>query len=56
MGASNSVMWNSYGVNCLPDETINNSIPHPSDLKRKRFFLPDVPHLFKNIKQALLNT
>lgn len=55
MGASNRAMWNSYGVNCSPDGTINNSIPHPSDSKRRLFFLPDVPHLFKNIKQSLIN-
>lgn len=55
MGASNKTMWTSYGINCSFGNNINNSIQHPYDPERKIFFLPDVPHVFKNIKQALIN-
>lgn len=55
MGASNKAMWSSCGVGSSFGGNINNSILHPCDSKHKLFFLPDVPHLFKNIKQALLN-
>lgn len=57
MGSSNKAMWTAYGINCQPgsEHTYNNCTPHPIDRERKLFFMPDVPHLFKNIKQSLLN-
>lgn len=57
MGSSNKAMWNLYGISCTPgpQNVYNNSIIHPIDPGRKLFFMPDVPHVFKNIKQSLLN-
>lgn len=57
MGSCNKAMWQSYGIYCTPglDNFFNNSIIHPCDPQRKLYFMPDVPHLFKNIKQGLFN-
>jgi len=57
MGSSNKAMWTAYGIECSPgsEHVYNNSASHPIDPERKLYFMPDVPHLFKNIKQSLLN-
>lgn len=57
MGACNKAMWGSFGIHCLPGSTghLQNSTVHPCDSNRELYFLPDVPNLFKNIKQALFN-
>lgn len=55
MGACNKAMWTSYGVGCSFLRDVNNSVLHPCDSERKLYFLPDVPHLFKNIKQSIIN-
>lgn len=54
IGSSNKAMWNSHGIFCTlgPEHINSNSTIHP---ERKLFFMPDGPHLFKNIKQSLLN-
>jgi len=57
MGACNKAIWKNLGIHCLPESTghLQNSTVHPCDSNRDLYFLPDVPHLFKNIKQALFN-
>lgn len=65
MGPLNIKMWKSFGVHCkkvigMEDLTIdlNASIEHPFDHEkstRSLHFMADVPHLFKNICQALIN-
>lgn len=57
MGSSNKTMWQSYGIHCTPGlaNIFINNIVHPSDPQRRLYFMPDVPHLFKNIKQAIFN-
>lgn len=57
MGSCNKAMWNAYGIFCTPGSknVCKNYSQHPIDCKRKLYFMPDVPHLFKNIKQALFN-
>lgn len=57
MGSCNKAMWNAYGIYCTAglENSFNNFITHPIDPSRKLYFMPDVPHLFKNIKQALFN-
>jgi len=57
MGSSNKAMWTACGINCQPGSknVYNNSTPRPIDPERKLYFMPDVPHLFKNTKQSLLN-
>lgn len=48
MGSPNQAMWKAFGVN--HDET---SVPHPAGPDRRLYFMPDVPHLVKNLKSAL---
>lgn len=61
-------MWREFGIGCsknLNDETLskylhlNTMVVHPVQNKtgfpRNLFFLADVPHLFKNITQSLIN-
>lgn len=56
MGTLNQAMWSSFGIKCTRTPKgvfkIVNSIPHPLDSKRKLFFIPDVPHIFKNITNS----
>ncbi|VVC30477.1 Transposase protein [Cinara cedri] len=55
MGACNRAMWTSFVIHCLPAH-LQNNILHPCDPEcKKLYFLLDVPHLLKNIKQALFN-
>ncbi|CAM4567879.1 unnamed protein product [Leuciscus chuanchicus] len=45
----NQAMWKSFGV----DHT-KTSVPHPTTPDRCLYFMPDVPHLVKNLKSALV--
>ncbi len=49
MGSPNQAMWKSFGV----DHT-KTSVPHPTTPDRHLYFMPDVPHLVKNLKSALV--
>jgi len=51
MGASNKSMCMSYGVHCKSNGNVKNSITHPFEPERNLYFMADVPHLLKNIKQ-----
>lgn len=55
MGASNKSMWTSYNVHCSSSGSMKNSVPHPFEPERNLYFMADVPHLLKNIKQSLFN-
>lgn len=56
MGTLNQAMWSSFGIKCTRTPKglykIVNSIEHPLDPNRKLFFIPDVPHIFKNITNS----
>lgn len=49
MGSPNQAMWKSFGV----DHNVT-SVPHPATPDRQLYFMPDVPHLVKNLKSALV--
>lgn len=54
MGAFNRAMWTSFGVSCgMYCETVNK-VPHPEASGKWLYFLADVPHVFKNIKSAII--
>ncbi|KAJ8956758.1 hypothetical protein NQ314_006632 [Rhamnusium bicolor] len=55
MGPSNQALWKKLDVNAGPSTPIKNFCFNPAAPDRKLFFTPDVPHLFKNIKSALVN-
>jgi len=55
MGASNKSMRMSYGIYCKSNGNVKNSIPHPFEPKHNLYFMADVPHLLKKIKQSLFN-
>ena len=54
MGASNRAMWRSFGVSCGKHCQTVNKIPHPEAPDKWLHFLADVPHVFKNIKSAII--
>lgn len=49
MGSPNRAMWKSFGV-----DHKTTSVPHPATPDRQLHFMPDVPHLVKNLKSALV--
>lgn len=49
MGSPNQAMWKSFGV-----DHNNTSVTHPATPDRQLIFMPDVPHLLKNLKSALI--
>nr|XP_054757276.1 uncharacterized protein LOC129263389 [Lytechinus pictus] len=55
MGSANRAMWKSFGIKCGKHCRTKSKIPHPQDPAKWLHFLADVPHLFKNIKAALVN-
>ncbi|KAJ3604002.1 hypothetical protein NHX12_028743 [Muraenolepis orangiensis] len=50
MGSPNRAMWKSFGVN--QNQTW---VRHPAQSDMRLYFMPDVPHLVKNWKSALVN-
>lgn len=56
MGTLNQAMWSSFGIKCTRTPKgvfkIVNSIEHPLDASRRLYFIPDVPHIFKNITNS----
>ena len=49
MGSPNQAMWKSFGV-----DHNKTSVAHPATPDRQLYFMPDVPHLVKNLKTALI--
>ena len=50
MGSPNQAMWRAFGV-----DHNKTSVPHPVTPDRKLYFMPDVPHLVKNLRNALIH-
>lgn len=55
MGSANRAMWKSFGIICGKHCQTVYRIPHPHETEGWLYFLADVPHLFKNIKSALVS-
>lgn len=47
-------LWKSCGINVGHSE-LRNYISHPSDPNRFLYFIADVSHLLKNLKESLIN-
>lgn len=54
MGSSNQRLWKHWNITAGKYCKVSNFIPHPLDNNRKLFVIPDVPHVFKNIKNMLM--
>lgn len=55
MGGVNQGMWKAFGnISASKHSRIQNSVPHPIDNNRKLFFFADAPHLYKNLRAALI--
>lgn len=54
MGAANQAMWKAFDIKCTRNEVVNQ-IEHPADPTRKLYFMPDVPHVYKNIRGMFLS-
>lgn len=55
MGPANLAMWDQFGIVSRKDCEVINKIQHPADKERNLFFMPDVPHVAKNLKWAFIN-
>lgn len=53
MGSVNQAMWKKFGISAN-NHSVTSSVPHPVMSDQSLYFLADVPHLIKNLKQALL--
>ncbi len=49
MGSPKQAMWKSFEV-----DHNTTLLPHPATPDRQLFFMPDIPHLIKNLKSALI--
>lgn len=49
MRSPNWAMWKAVGM-----DQNKTSVPHPARPERRLYFMPDVPHLVKNLKSALV--
>jgi len=54
MGPGNCKIWKCCGINVGRSSDIKNYIPHPFNPDRFLYFIADVPHLLKNLKELLL--
>ena len=54
MGAANRGLWKTFGISAT-SQGVHNKMPHPLEPGKYIYFLADVPHLFKNVKAALIN-
>lgn len=54
MGLSNQSLWRKWNITARRHCKVSNYIHHPLDNTRKLFIVPDVPHIFKNIKNMLM--
>lgn len=58
MGPGNIGVWNSFDIYIRKSGAnfiMKNSIIHPSIPDKYLYFTPDVCHIFKNIKNSLIN-
>ena len=53
MGGQNQALLNACGIKGGKYSQLINYCPHPSDNQRKLFFMYDVPHLHKNLRNFL---
>jgi hypothetical protein len=54
MGAANKGMWKAAGI-IVKRDSVKSSIPHPFFDQQELYFLADVPHLLKNVRNCLLS-
>lgn len=54
MGPSNQSLWKKWNITAGRQCKVSNYIPHPISCTRKLFNVPDVPHIFKNIKNMFM--
>lgn len=55
MGSSNRGLWKKWNITAGRHCKVSNFLSHPLDANRKLFVIPDVPHIFKNIKNMLMS-
>lgn len=55
MGPGNQRLWKACGINVGRYSNLRNYIPHPSNSNRFLYFIADIPHLLKNLKESLIN-
>lgn len=55
MGPGNMRLWKTCGINVGRYSELRNYIPHPCNSNRFLYFIADVPHLLKNLKETLIN-
>lgn len=55
MGSCNRAVWKEFGITCGKYSRTINSIPHPCNPSEKIFFMADICHLLKNIRNHLLD-
>ena len=55
MGSNNQAFWKLLNIGCPRLEEPLTSIPHPLIPTEKLWFIPDVPHVIKNARNALIN-
>jgi hypothetical protein len=54
MGSGNRALWRAAGISARED-LIANSVKHPTLPDCLLYFLPDVPHVLKNVRNCLLS-
>jgi len=54
MGSCNRAMWRVAGITTCKDHVVN-SVKHPLMSNQLLYFLPDVPHVLKNVRNCLLS-
>jgi len=54
MGPSKQNLWRKWNITAGRHCKLSNFLPHSLDDNRKLFVIPDVHHLFKNIKNMLI--
>lgn len=53
MGGGNQALWKLFGIVAGRYSQTKTWYPHPCDAVRKLYFMPDVPHLLKNLRNHL---
>lgn len=53
MGSCNRAMWHTVGITASR-ETVVNAVKHPAMQDQTLYFLPDVPHVLKNVRNCML--
>lgn len=53
MGGGNQGVWKLFGIVCGKHSRPKAWCPHPCDTSRKLYFLPDVPHILKNLRNHI---